>query len=130
MSESGIIHKVKLWENASPESNFEEQSISINISQYEEIEVRFLLWVRISTTEYMLPAIRCKIGKHNKMCCVSPGGDGAIDGKLVGAFRSITALQNSIDISKCKVYSPINTDTTGTTLNNWLIPYEIYGIKT
>lgn len=102
---------VKLWENASPASSFQEQTINLDLSQYDGVLIYFCL--SATYNDYLL-SVRCPVGKK------APASfTWADDG--VSYHRTAVAEQQGVAF--------YNGYWNGTKENTACVPYEIYGIK-
>lgn len=114
--ENGGIRIEKLWENASPTSNFAAQTISLDLSDYDMVEIHF----RFSTSS-----------KNEKNAKVENGNDFFVDfvarssDKIYGAYRTGSCNSDGVYITECYAV----TGTTATSNNGLAIPTKIYGIK-
>lgn len=116
VAEAGYTKMELLWENASPTSEFGEQTVSIsNLQDYDLIMIR---------SKFSSGAYESIVGFYK----TATGSTGTIAGtnNVIGA-RDITINDNSISF---KVGTERATYNGGqSTNNNICIPVEIYGIK-
>lgn len=106
---------VLLWENASPSSSFNAQTISLNLSEYDYIEIDFKLRSKDSI-------IVEKVAGYVGQISVGYGCSG-------GAwwYRRAVVELNSVAFEVATVASGTSSSSdSGTTT---MIPYRIYGIK-
>ena len=113
LSESGGVELVMLWENASPNSAFADQTISLDLSDYGAIAV-------FSTREIgeTCGALSTFALVGGNGACIGLGNYGAI------THRNFIVSQNGVTFDKAMA-----TDKNGTKENGWAIPTIIYGIK-
>ena len=116
-------YKKLLWSNSSPTSAFSPQTISIDLSGYDEIEVHGINYTGFVS---IMPTVNIPIGsKGNLIGLAGSTGDSTGIGFLVA--RGITANSTGITISEAK-----GVGTNGSSWavnNNNMIPTKIYGIK-
>lgn len=105
-----------LWENVSPSSEFAEQNITINLSEYKFLFI---------STSY-------------GTCVVEVGGGFSIvefnsfpiENNLKNIFyRFFSATSEYVSIGHCYYVQLMNVSVAPTILNSVAIPYRIYGIK-
>lgn len=99
-----------LWENASPTSEFAEQSISIDLSAYKIIYITMFGHVNTQNESYSMFII-----DKNK-------------GYVFVGWYGAQYSERSVSITNSRVYFA-NGKTGGAVNNNYLIPYRIYGVK-
>lgn len=111
--ESGMTTEL-LWQNASPGSNFSAQTVSLDLSEYDEIEVVY----NHATTATFEVRSRSAV----------PGMAWGLS--IVGyAYKRLaTAKTTGVEFSDCN-YFPSYGNTSDSDANNAVIPYRIYGIK-
>lgn len=110
------VEKVKLWENASPSSEFTQQNIAVNIAEYDGIEILFDAFngYRTSRQGYWMP------GSEN-INLIATESDWSLGyGYFVSRRAGVTA--NNVNFGNC--YASNNS-----AKNNRMIPLAIYGIK-
>lgn len=112
---AGLIHKNLLWTNPSPASAFSAQTVNLDLSEYDMLEV------------ILLPHSNASIYYTTLL---DKGVRSALFGIYVGKFvlRNLTAGYTDDGISfgggiRCDTYGNETTD------NNCAVPYKIYGIK-
>ena len=101
---------VQLWENASIASQFPAQTISLGLSEYTGVFIRFL-GVRTGTGYFVSGFI--PVGKNAMMQIHTTGG--------ILRWRSIDVTATGVVFG--------NGDENGSTNASYLIPTEIYGVK-
>lgn len=99
----------KLWTNAKPTSTFAGQTLSVTLTGYDFIMVRYKIYYTQST--YVCDFIKTSSG--GILQTVSQGGK----------YRGVTITASSNSVAFGSVYNA--DDTAGT--NDYLVPYEIYG---
>lgn len=104
------VKMVKVWENASPASVFNSQSISLDLTQYQ---IYFIL-VRLSTSDARVIGQFSDVGSGSYMFNSSGYNN-------VSASRGVTYSANLLTFTDCHHNLQIN--------NSSVIPYKIYGIK-
>lgn len=110
----------KIWTNPNPNSSFTAQTISIDISAYDAVEVVF----RASTSsETRVVGIAHKDGNDYNVLNFSFV---TTSGVMTIERRAITATANGVAFS-ANTHKALNA-TTSSTNNTYLIPYEIYGV--
>lgn len=119
------LEMVKLWENASPTSDFAAQSITVDLNGYQEAEIAWSLFVnsdgkitRCFNESYLsaLPAQSGAVG-----CMATRAYEGYT------AERFLTLSDDTISFGNAVRYN--NYAGSYTQLNSLLIPLAIYGIK-
>ena len=116
------MSKVLLWENASPDSDFLAQTISLNLSGYAEIHIV----IGMSSNE-----------KRNTYVCIVKVGENSIMGSIdctsteFGRWLSRKAIITETSITFDDSYRIIVNHGTFSIeqKNNYSIPLRIYGIK-
>ena len=114
---------VKLWQNASPESAFLPQKISVDLTPYNLILMIFKSYV---SYEYKLSALFDK--GDAAVICINSSGLGINRGGLFASNRIIESSDNTGIMVGKGVYLP-TAGTSSTDRNDSLLPFEIYGIK-
>lgn len=112
---------VLLWTNASPTSAFEGQTISLDLSGYDAVEIEF----RKNTSVNLLYYEKCKIGWNAD---VQSMWNIDISSNATVVYRSFTVSESGITFAN-SVYKSSPFGTTVGNNNNYMIPYKIYGIK-
>lgn len=113
-----------LWGNTSPDSSFDERTISLDLSGYDAVEVRY----KCDPAEWFVGhEIVTKVyvgttGYANWIMQVGLTSD-----YIAIAERQTTVTENGITFSDC--YWKYTNAKAVTTQNTRLIPYKIYGIK-
>lgn len=108
---------VKLWTNASPKSTFAAQTISLNLSDYDGVIVKFskqpssVTWI------------------ESRICFKGDRTDCGLT-YYAGIMRRYVDVGNeTITFSACSRYITFNSADSGVTENDRMIPVEIYGFK-
>ena len=109
-----------LWINASPTSNFAAQTISLSLSGYEYVLVRYLY-----STDYQdIDQIAIvKVGKEAYLTFT-----GAVSTNIYLSQRTISVGSDSVTFGE-PVYKTYASTSNPTTNNKYCIPVEIIGIK-
>ena len=118
----GVEKKTLLWTNKSPTSEFAAQTISLNLSGYDAVEII----CRYSRTDDASMRYICDVGSSTSMYWFYYT---ATDGKYTGVrSRNVVSVSTTgVDIHTCSG-KPGNS-TTNTSNNGYIIPVKIYGIK-
>lgn len=109
--------KTLLWENASPTSEFTAQTVSIDLSDYDAVEVVF----QGSTYQQ----IYCAIGEKGEAQAV---WNVETTSNMSAVSRKFTVNANGVEFTKA-VFKSFSALTTVNTNNKYMIPLKIYGIK-
>lgn len=104
-----------LWENASPQSEFAKQTVSLDLSEYDMVEISFNLQTGVLAISHQL---KCKVD-GGRVTASTPG-------TTKYARRSTNVSMTGINFGDCSSYSSSND---ATTTNGSLIPVYVYGIK-
>ena len=118
---SGTQIKTLLWTNASPTSKFAAQTISLDLSGYDAVEIVS----RFTTSNTGQTVEKCEVGSR------------VFVEKFYNATSTsahATIMHRQIDVSSDGVTfadakRKVTDENTSTTDNSLLIPYKIYGIK-
>ena len=116
----GGVSMKSLWTNASPTSNFAAQTISLNLSGYEYVLVRYLY-----STDYQ---------SLNQIAIVKVGGDayltftGVASTNIYLSQRTISVGSDSV-VFGAPVYKTYASTSKPTANNKYCIPVEIIGIR-
>ena len=116
----GGVSMKSLWTNASPTSNFAAQTISLNLSDYEYVLVRYLY-----STDYQdIDQIAIvKVGREAYLTFT-----GAVSTSIYVTQRPISLGSNSVAFG-APVYKTYSSTANPTANNKYCIPVEIIGIK-
>ena len=114
---NNFIQKKLLWTNASPSTDFAKQTISIDLSNYKQIEV--IMRVRSNNPALTSNIIDVNVGEIGQNIC-------AFGGKVANRVYNITSDKQGIFFSYAYVTNAYGSDVPD---NAWCIPYKIYGIK-
>lgn len=122
----GAVEMKKLWENASWNSDFTEQSVSIDAGDCDYIAIDYI----VSTVGAHQMQI-CKVDATGVLCATfGTGNSGDVTGSTwYGAVRKFTVSATAVAFKKA-FRNKINSTTA--TNDEWLkalIPIKIYGIK-
>ena len=116
----GGVSMKSLWANASPTSNFAAQTISLNLSDYEYVLVRYLY----STDYQNIDQIAIvKVGKEAYLTFT-----GAVSTSIYVTQRTISVGSNSVAFG-APAYKTYASTSSPTANNKYCIPVEIIGIK-
>ena len=116
----GGISIVKLWENASPTSNFAGQAISLSLSNGYAVLIKCRLATNSTETACYIGFVGETILMNNVYNLINS----AVPGDCV---RTANITTSKITFSTG--YSKDHTDTATVTRANMMIPYVVYGIK-
>lgn len=119
---NGRFNIVRLWQNASPESTFDNQTVKITASPYNVFIIRFKLCAPYTKHAY-------GIGIKNNYGWLSAAMG---SGGTAGAHTALAWREFAINSSGSIVFYDAHKD--GNSLvdapiedNDWIVPYEIYG---
>ena len=107
---STLMRMERVWQNASPTSEFAAQTISLDLFEYDFIMVLYMHRVTLQAT---LSSTLKKGQLGNLISVTSDNFTG---------YRSVTFTDSGVTFDKC-IYSKTNPN------NSFCVPYEIYGIK-
>lgn len=113
----GGVSITKLWENASPTSNFTTQTVSLDLSDYDKIEIIY----RLNSSNAYCKNVSGKIASFVAMDFLSQNGS-----KIWGAYRTAQILETGVKFINAVTVSP---STVNDGVTNYIIPLAIYGIK-
>ena len=118
----GGVSIKKLWQNARPTSNFAAQTISLNLSEYDFVEVVY----KTSTSSKHQIIERCEIGAGIRAeRFYNPTSTSTVLKNMYrGGDGASTSGYNFGD-----AYLKTANATDSTKDNSYIIPYKIYGIK-
>lgn len=111
-----------LWENPSPTAAFAAQTISLDLSDYDEVEIEYIDFVQ---HQDIMAQIKVTIGSHGSMH-IMIGNSGYSSGVPFVANRRFLVNLTGIDFEGA---SGIPTNNSLTSRNDTCIPLRIYGIK-
>lgn len=112
-----------LWENASPGSSFTAQTIGVNLIGFDGVLIKLR---RVGTMQEISGSILCNVGESFKVDMTDfSGGD---SGDLIYVFRTGSVTKTGVIFSRVDL-SFFDGNKNLDYYNNWLIPYQIYGIK-
>lgn len=116
-----IVSKTLLWENASPTSEFAEQTLQIDLSEYDEVEIV----TRHNQTSANRGMYKCRVGDSIRIAEITNSMSETV--YLGAVVRNFTVNKDGINVTGT-YYRNTNTlpIVLGTT---FLIPLAIYGIK-
>ena len=118
---TGVETRTLLWTNASPTSAFAAQTISLDLSGYDAVEIVS----RFTTSNIGQTVEKCEVGSR------------VFVEKFYNATSTsahATIMHRQIDVSSdgvtfANAKTKVVDENTSTTNNSVLIPYKIYGIK-
>lgn len=114
---TGAEAKEQKWSNSSPSSTYGANTVSVDLSEYDEIEIEYRPFNGYSQTK----RVRCKVGAGAVMDMVMSNA-GLTEGSTVFAgFRLVSATKSAVVFDTA--YSYVDPDT------RLCIPTAIYGIR-
>lgn len=115
----GGMSKKLLWANASPTSTFSTQTINVDLSEYDELEIEY----KSSTGSAYSNIIKTNVGRGGFMFSFAGQNE---SGNLTLNYRSFTSSKTNVEFNVA--YSKNVTGATQTTAT-YIIPVAIYGVK-
>lgn len=112
---AGVETKTLLWTNASPTSSFAKQTISLNLSGYDFVEIQFS---QNQEAPIRTNFVRAKVGDTQPSRCLMYYN--------YLYTRDFTVKTTGVDFAVASLSSRTGTMADN---NNVVIPYKIYGIK-
>lgn len=112
---AGVEAKKLLWTNASPTSSFAKQTISLNLSEYNFVEIQFS---QNQEAPIRTNFVRAKVGDTQPSRCLMYYN--------YLYTRDFTVKTTGVDFAVASLSSRTGTMADN---NNVVIPYKIYGIK-
>ena len=113
-----VPHYTLLWTNPNPTSSFSAQTISLDLSKYDMVEISAFY----SVTEDVNKMLTTSIVPANSLGSVSSQqGNGS-----AFANRKVTLSSNAITFTACVQHYGT---TSRENINTCCVPYKIYGIK-
>ena len=112
-----VPHYTLLWTNPNPTSSFSAQTISLDLSKYDAVEVVFNQHkqnLTLVTQKIRIRGVANTCGNTNFGYFVS---------------RNLTFKDGGVTFTNGLYYGKYNTYSSLATDNDFLIPYKIYGIK-
>lgn len=126
-----VIHSTVLWENASPESEFPEQTIALDLNGYDAVEIVF--WSPSSNEYYSADSIystvQIGVGASMLVDKTGLGGWSLSNSYVVFDYRQVNVFADSIAFSYGLTRLNANDNIPITVANNMLVPQIIRGIK-
>ena len=116
----GGVSMKSLWTNASPTSDFVAQTISLNLSDYEYVLVRYLYSTNYQDIDQIAIV---KVGRDAYLTFT-----GAVSTSIYISQRTINVGSNSVAFG-APVYKTCASTSNPTANNKYCIPIEIIGIK-
>ena len=116
----GGVSMKSLWTNASPTSNFAAQTISLSLSGYEYVLVRYLYSTNYQDIDQIAIV---KVGRDAYLTFA-----GAVSTSIYLSQRTISVGSNSVTFG-APAYKTYASTSNPTTNNKYCIPVEIIGIK-
>ena len=128
---AGYVSMKTLWENASPESEFGEQTITLNLSGYDAVEIVF---DSPSSNDFYSPGRlrrteRVDVGTTRLVDQVNMGGWSHANSYVAFDYRNLGVNTNGITFLNAYTRLNANDNMPLTMANNTLIPQIIRGIK-
>lgn len=119
-----VGHKNLLWTNESPTTAFAAQTISLDLSGYDEVEIYTIQ--HISRSSYLIPPSRTEIGMSGDLFAIT-GATGDTSGYCAWTKRTYTTSTSGVTFT----LDAVSLDGTAWLAGGGahLIPYKIYGIK-
>lgn len=121
-AKSGEYRKL-LWTNPSPTSDFAAQTISLDLSNYDEVEV---VCFEAKTVLSVVTALKIPVGSSG-LLQTTGGTAGYNSGQISVINRMCTVNNTGITIGAC--YLGYDGAAFTNPFNHNLIPYKIYGIR-
>lgn len=115
----GLLTMKKLWENPNPSASFIPTQISV---EQTDCDLLLYLYYESSTNSRILSVV-APVGQATKVCCV-----GWTSGSKMLTTSRNTSYVDSTHISIGNAYYNVTTSDVGTN-NDYLVPYQIFGIK-
>ena len=112
-----VPHYTLLWTNPNPTSSFSAQTISLDLSKYDQVEIVF----KQTAGSTALLTTKSMVGMNGKMLAY-----GYSDARELDA-RAYEVTTSGIKFNAG--YWILVSDSTGTANANYCTPYKIYGIK-
>ena len=121
-----VERRTLLWTNANPTATFAPQQVSVDLSDYDEVEVSFMLWTGYQQTSNIM---RCKVGANAIVTAVASSNNYAVGSRPDPLARAWDfTVANGV-----RIYGGVEANFASqgafATANHVLIPYKIYGIK-
>lgn len=110
-----------LWENASPTSAFPQQSVPLDLSEYELVYINFLTHCSSGSYRWHHVSTISAIGNYHKVIGYSETGSDM-------GFRGFLTSENDIYFYPSYYASTYSANTLSSS-NNMYVPLRIYGIK-
>lgn len=114
--------KTLLWTNPSPTSSFAPQTLNMDLTDYDEVEVSFL---NTTSYRYLVPSVKCPIGEKAMVNGIF-GGSAVEAGVLFGFGRVFNVYSDRIDFGNA---AGCASGSTFAIRNEMGVPQKIYGIK-
>jgi hypothetical protein len=110
--------KELLWENPNPLASFAAQTINLDLSEYDSLEIEFNMTINSPVKTSCIVSV----ANENQFLLTSTYGSAS---KIVGLYRTGTIYNSSISFRSGWTSNP----TADTETNTSCVPYRIYGIK-
>ena len=121
-SGTGIEKRILLWTNANPTSNFAAQTISLDLSGYDAVEII----CRYSRTDDARMRYICDVGGSASMYWFYYTGT---DGKYTGVRSRNEVSVSTTGVTFYTCSGKPGNSSTSTTNDGYIIPVKIYGIR-
>lgn len=118
---TGVIVTKLLWENPTPSAEFNAQTISLDLSEYDQVEIKFNSRTGVNGSIFYKADIPGVISAWGMYTAV---------GETAKHFEQRTATVSTTGVAFAKGYICATAASTAWTENKLsLIPYKIFGIK-
>ena len=112
-----VPHYTLLWTNPNPTSSFAAQTISLDLSKYDAVEVV----ARQYATDSFVFSSKAEVGKFGKLFCYGYDDARELDTRRYEVSTTGVSFQTG--------YYTMISDSSGTASSTHCVPYKIYGIK-
>lgn len=119
-----LDRKKLLWENASPSSQFKAQTLDMDLSDYDSVEIEY---TNFASTEQLILADKKDVVKNRLVPLVSWNNLDSSGNNIVVRSRVVTATDGGVEFKTA--YGKGTTETSVEQSNTYIIPIKIYGIK-
>ena len=112
-----VPHYTLLWTNPNPTSSFSAQTISLDLSKYDMVEVVFKQYA----SNPFFSTSKTEVGKSGKLFSYGYEDVREMDGRSYKVSTTGVSFQVG--------YSAMISASSGTAADGQCVPYKIYGIK-
>ena len=119
------IEIVKLWENASPTSSFAKQTINLDMTGYDYIDV-YVVRNKATDANFQSSAYRLRLPVDTHLIFIEPPNINNVEYYARGI--TITSSKDKITFTS-GMRRALNLSNLSTNTDEVVIPVEIYGIK-